>query len=255
MTGQPPRAKPNRIRPLAALRALRALARSGGTDYAQAAAFMAATEGASGQRGFARFQASAGGARLLRERPALRTVLGGDRHALAAMPPGSLGRGYHAFMVAHGFSVDGMAELGHAGGARPMAEDETWFAERMNTLHDVRHVVAGYAAAPLGELCLLAFRCAQSWHPGMAFFAVAWGIKTARAEPGQPILAAVREGYRRGRRAVWLDDLDWEALLPWPLATVRARLGLAPPAIYDRIAATRARVADPPRAAPAGTAA
>ena len=45
--------------------AWRALARSSGTDYRQAAAFMSATEGRSGQRAFARFQASPSGARLL----------------------------------------------------------------------------------------------------------------------------------------------------------------------------------------------
>ena len=82
----------NRIRPLDALRALRALAQSGGADYRQAAAFMSATEGRSGQRAFARFQASASGARLLQDRPPLRAMLGGDRHALAALPHGSLGR-------------------------------------------------------------------------------------------------------------------------------------------------------------------
>jgi ubiquinone biosynthesis protein COQ4 len=241
----------NRIRPRAALRALRALARSGGTDYVQAAAFMSATEGQSGQRAFARLQASAAGARLLRERPALRALLAGERRALAVLPPGTLGRAYHDFMSAHGFSVEGMAELGQAGGERPMTADERWFADRMNTLHDVRHVVAGYAPEPLGELCLLAFRCAQAWHPGMAFFAVAWTLKMARARRGQPIVAAVLEGYRRGRTAVWMDDLDWEGLMREPLAAVRARLGLVPPAVYDRIRAPALRDA-PPAAAPAG---
>jgi len=107
----------------------------------------------------------------------------------------------------------------------------------MNTLHDVRHVVAGYGQEPLGELCLLAFRFAQSRHLGMAFFAVAWGLKTARAHRDQPILAAVWEGYRRGRSAVWMDDLAWEQLLREPLAEVRRLFGLGRPVVYDRIRA------------------
>jgi ubiquinone biosynthesis protein COQ4 len=218
----------NRIRPMDALRALRALARSGGADYHQAAAFMSATEGRSGQRAFARFAASPSGARLLRQRPPLRDMLGGDRVMLAAMPEGTLGRAYHAFMSAYGSSAEGMAELGQVGQQRPMTDDERWFTERMNTLHDVRHVLAGYGQEPLGELCLLAFRFAQSRHPGMAFFAVAWGLKTARAQWGQPIVSAVMEGYRRGRAAVWLDDLAWE---------LRSRLRVSPPAVYDRIRA------------------
>jgi ubiquinone biosynthesis protein COQ4 len=242
----------NRIRPFDALRALRALARSGGTDYREAAAFMSATEGRSGQRAFARFQSSAAGARLLREKPSLRVMLGENRHELVAMPDGSLGRAYHDFMAAHGFSVDGMAELGHAGGERSMDADETWFAERMNTLHDVRHVVAGYGQEPLGELCLLAFRYAQARHPGMAFFAIAWGLKTARAQRDQPIVAAVAEGYRRGRRAVWMDDLDWEQLMREPLVAVRARLGIAAPVVYGRILARQALFQAPVDAVIAG---
>ena len=248
MTGSPR----NRIRPLDALRALRALAHSGGADYRQAAAFMSATEGRSGQRAFARFQASAGGARLLQVRPPLRAMLGGDRLALATMPDGSLGRAYHDFMSAHGFSVDGMAELGQAGGARPRSDVEKWFVDRMNTLHDVRHVVAGYGQEPLGELCLLAFRYAQTRHPGMAFFAVAWGLKTARAQRDQPIIAAVMEGYRRGRRAVWMDDADWEHMLQEPLTTVRARLNIVPPVVYHRIVLTRVATGAPSGAAPLG---
>lgn len=243
-------AAPNRIRPLQALRALRVLARSGGTDYRQAAAFMNATEGRSGQHCFARFRASAAGAALLRERPPLRDLLGGERHILAALPPGTLGRAYHEFMATHGFSVEGMAELGLAGGERPMSEDEKWFADRMNTLHDVRHVVAGYGQEPLGELCLLAFRYAQARHPGMAFFAVTWGLKMAREHRGQPIVAAMREGYRRGCAAVWLDDLPWEQMLDQPLLQVRARFGFTPPEIYHRIRAARVPAGEPPHAAP-----
>jgi ubiquinone biosynthesis protein COQ4 len=235
----------NRIRPLDALHALRALARSGGTDYRQAAAFMSATEGRSGQRAFARFQASASGADLLRRRPSLRAMLGGDRRAIATLPSGTLGREYHEFMSAHDFSTEAMAELGQAGGERPMAADEKWFAERMNTLHDVRHVVAGYGQEPLGELCLLGFRYAQSRHLGMAFFALTWGLRTARERRHDPIVSAVLEGYRRGRLSVWLDDLDWEQMMRQPLLAVRIRLGLVPPAVYDRIGGVPASIATP----------
>ena len=182
-------------------------------------------------------------------------MLGGDRHQLAAMPDGSLGRAYHDFMSAHGFSADGMAELGQAGGERPMSEAEKWFADRMNTLHDVRHVVAGYGQEPLGELCLLAFRFAQTRHPGMAFFAVAWGLKTARAQRDQPIIAAVMEGYRRGRRAVWMDDADWERMLQEPLATVRARLNIAHPSSTIASVPTRMASEAPSDAARLGHAA
>ena len=225
----------NPMRPLAAARALLALARSGGTDFRQAAIFMHATEGRSGQRNFARFRNSPAGQRLLLERPPLRGVLGSTGVALAELPPGTLGQEFDAFIGVHGFSVEGMAELGEAGVQRAVPEDERWFAARMNTLHDVRHVVAGYGAGPLGELCLLAFRFAQCRHPGMACFAVAWTLRMSQAAPGWPIRQAVLEAYRRGRTAAWLDDLRWEELLAEPLATLRERLGLLPPATYNRI--------------------
>ncbi len=201
---------------------------------------MSATEGRSGQRAFARFQASPSGARLLQQRPPLRKILGGDRHMLSMLPPGTLGRAYYEFMSANGSSAEGMAELGEVGRERPMTDAEKWFTERMNTLHDVRHVIAGYGQEPLGELCLVAFRFAQSRHPGMALFAVAWGLKTARARRDQPIVSAVMEGHRRGRAALWMDDLDWEQMLREPLAAVRSRLGLDPPAVYDHITAATA---------------
>ncbi len=194
---------------------------------------MSATEGQSGQRAFARFRQSEAGAQLLQRRPPLRDLLGGDRRMLAELPPGTLGRAYHDFMAAHGFSVEGMAELGLAGGERPMSGDEKWFADRMNTLHDVRHVVAGYGQEPLGELCLLAFRFAQTRHPGMGFFAFSWALKAALTQRDQPVISAAMEGYRRGRDSVWMDDLDWEDLLARPLASVRIQLGLKPPSVYE----------------------
>jgi ubiquinone biosynthesis protein COQ4 len=215
---------------------------------------MSATEGRSGQRAFARFQASRSGARILQQRPPLRSVLGGDRHLLSVLPKGTLGRAYYEFMSANGSSAEGMAELGQVGRERPMTAAEKWFTERMNTLHDVRHVVAGYGQEPLGELCLLAFRFAQARHPGMAFFAVAWGLKMARARRDRPIISAVMEGYRRGRAALWMDDLDWEQMLRENLAAVRSRLGLDPPAVYDRIAAATGTTGLSPAGAAEGAA-
>lgn len=238
--------KRNRIRPLAAVRALRALARSGGHDYREAAAFMNATEGRSGQRAFLRFANSSSGQQLLRDRPALSDVLrSNDEAHIAASPLMTLGDVYRAFMVAHDFSVEGMAELAEAGGQRPMANDEKWFTARMNTLHDVRHVVAGYGPEPLGELCLLAFRYAQARHPGMAFFAVAWTLKMARERRGDQIEKAVLEGYRRGRNSVWIDDLPWENLVQQQLGAVRTQLGLSAPLVYNCLLAREAAYASP----------
>ena len=49
--------------------------------------------------------------------------------------------------------------------------------------------------------------------------------------------------FRRGRRASWLIDLEWEALLALPVEEVRARLGVDAPPVYTpvRSADLRAR--------------
>src|SRR5277367_3567204 len=87
----------NWIRPFRALRALRNLAKSHGTDLPQGVAFLRATEGNAARRAFDRFRASPVGHDVLRRPQALRDHLL-DRHGLAAMPAGSLGRVYLAFM-------------------------------------------------------------------------------------------------------------------------------------------------------------
>ena len=46
---------------------------------------------------------------------------------------------------------------------------------------------------------------------------------------------AVAEAWRNGRKARWLPEQDYEALLPRPLETVRRELAIADPACYRAI--------------------
>ena len=39
----------------------------------------------------------------------------------------------------------------------------------------------------------------------------------------------IRQGYRRGRRAKWLLDQDWETLFEQPIDQVREQLGVGTP--------------------------
>jgi ubiquinone biosynthesis protein COQ4 len=48
---------------------------------------------------------------------------------------------------------------------------------------------------------------------------------------------AVREAWRRGRKARWLPEQDWEALLQRPLEAVRRELNIERPALYTPPAA------------------
>jgi len=228
----------NRIRPLIAIRALRALARSRGKDVAQGVIFLHATQGRSGQRGFCRLRASPAGQALLRERPAARDSLA-DRGRLAALPTGTLGRAYADFMTENKLDLRALADLEALGGERPMSPDERWFIDRATDLHDLWHVVIGYGTDELGELCVLAFRYAQTRHPGRGFLAFTWMFKLARQFPGRPVRAAVIEAYRRGRHAAWLEDVFWERSLEHGLDGLRETLRLAPPRLYHRVMADR----------------
>ena len=44
---------------------------------------------------------------------------------------------------------------------------------------------------------------------------------------------AIRDAYRRGKRAAWLPALEWEALLAKPLTQVREELGFGEPPVYE----------------------
>ena len=48
---------------------------------------------------------------------------------------------------------------------------------------------------------------------------------------------AVFEAWRNGSKARWLQDQDFEALLPRPLAEVRRELNIADPARYRAVIA------------------
>jgi ubiquinone biosynthesis protein Coq4 len=50
-----------------------------------------------------------------------------------------------------------------------------------------------------------------------------------RSEMGR----VIRQAYWRGRRADWLIDQDWEALMPLPLDQLREDLGVGEPPDYE----------------------
>jgi|HubBroStandDraft_1064217.scaffolds.fasta_scaffold00015_80 ubiquinone biosynthesis protein COQ4 len=224
-----------RIRPLVALRALRALFREGG-DTKQVFIIGDALRGRSGERAFERFRRSGVGRAVLAEKRSLLAVLS-DRARMAALPVGSLGRTYHDFMAVEDLSADGLVEAAKAAGVTAPSDEQRIFRERNRDQHDLHHVTTGYGRDPLGEICLLTFGYAQTRNRGMGIIALAGAFKGARAFPKQPIWAAVRQAYRHGRAAATLVEQDWEALLPQSLETVRRRLAIQEPTLYQRISA------------------
>ena len=223
-----------RLRPIAALRAVRNLMRNR-EDTQQVFLLIEALRGKTTLRQFARFRQTETGRAVLGENRRLLDRLS-DWASLAALPAGTLGRAYYDFMASESLSAEGLVALSRIE-RPPAADDVTLFRERNREMHDLLHVVTGYGRDPLGEACLVAFSFAQTKLKGFALIALFAARRIARARPGQPVRRAVFEGYRHGRSAGWLPGADWEALLTQPVEAVRAKFAVKPATRYHAILA------------------
>ena len=194
---------------------------------------MRALNGDSTRKGYQRLLTTAEGGRLAYQREELAQKLS-DRAWLATLPPGSLGAVYRDFTDDGGVTPEGLVAVSNHV-MMDMQHPIAWFGRRIRDSHDLWHVVTGYGLDSLGEASLVAFSYAQTRSLGWAFIAVGAAWKSRKAPIKQPYVAAIREGYARGKAARWLPAQDWMALLPLPLADVRARLGLSPAAVYTSI--------------------
>jgi ubiquinone biosynthesis protein COQ4 len=231
-----------RLRPIAALRAMRNLLRDR-EDTHQVFLLIDALRGKTTLRQFARFRQTETGGAVLGERRRLLDRLS-DRASLAALPAGTLGRAYYDFMAAENLSAEGLVEASLVSMRALPADDVTLFRERGREMHDLLHVVTGYGRDPLGEACLVAFSFAQTRLKGFAVIAAFAGRRIAHSRPGQPVRRAVLEGYRHGRSAGWLPGADWEALLAQPVEAIRAQFAVKPPTYYQTILAAARRLKD-----------
>lgn len=180
-----------------------------------------------------RFRRHPDGARMLCGRDDILAVLT-DREALEALPEGSFGRAYLAFLDSEGITAEGLVEASREGaGAEFYASDndDAFVRRRMRDTHDLWHTVTGYQGDLLGEAALLAFTFAQTGHPGVGFLAGVGFVVAADPRARTMIV----DGYRRGKRANWLPPTDWAALLPLPLDEVRRRLGVDPVPDYEPV--------------------
>jgi ubiquinone biosynthesis protein COQ4 len=164
------------------------------------------------------------GRRLLQERPQIVPRLA-DRAALAALPEGSLGREYLAFVEREGISAEGLLAAQRDGQLRTheLPPELRVVQQRARDTHDLWHAVTGYHGDLIGEAALLAFSFAQTRNPAvllMSLTSLLAALKLRNATAAQLIL----DGYRRGRNAAWLVEQPWEELLAEPVAEVRARL-------------------------------
>ncbi len=186
------------------------------------------------RNGFMRFERTAGGVRLLKQKPDLIAALN-DYDTLKTLPEGTLGRTYYKFMSSEQLTADGLVDASNIDrkGEELRDEDQQYYGSRVRDQHDLWHVLTGYGRDPLGELCLLAFSYAQTGTLGIGFIVAMATFSMSREISSQyPIRQAVWEGYRLGKRAKWLPGTEWEDMLSMPLDELRAKLRVGKPAIY-----------------------
>jgi ubiquinone biosynthesis protein COQ4 len=219
-----------RLRPFEAVRAVRHLM-ANPEDTSQVFTIFRALRGKSGIKAFNRFAGSATGARVLRERRQLLTTLS-DRARLQELPEESFGHRYFEFMETENLTADGLVQASQSWENDPVPAEMELFRARMRDAHDLTHVLTGYGRDGLGEACLLAFMYAHNRNRG-ALLILLMSLRR------MPRLArrAVAEAWRNGKKARWLQDQDYEALVSRPLDDVRRELNIADPSLYRAVMA------------------
>lgn len=221
------------VRPLHALISTIRLVRNK-EDTRQVFEVLQALAGRSGKRLFKRFTSSAYGRRVVAAPVRLEEILS-DRDMLRALPEGSLGRAYLAFMEGENLTPDGL--LASAAEAGIDYHGETQFPEfrrmflHVSVSHDLWHVLTGYGRDALGEACLVTFSYGQTGNLGFGFIGVAAAFEIRKGAK-VPSRRAIFEAWRNGRRAEWLPAADYEALFALPIEVARAKLGIVSPKVY-----------------------
>jgi ubiquinone biosynthesis protein COQ4 len=205
-------------------------------DLPQVFVLIEAISGTAPHRLLRKFQRSESGKRILRDEPDIVPILA-DREKLRAMPEGSLGRAYLAFVESEGISAQGIRDASLKKREQEVPEAFAYLHCRMRDTHDLWHAATGYKGDVRGELALLAFTLAQNWHVGVALILVTAIVKGL----GSGATPMIIDGYRRGRASAWLPNQDWESLLRLPLTEVRDRLKLGAPAEYEPLRTTELR--------------
>jgi ubiquinone biosynthesis protein COQ4 len=212
---------------LRAGRALAALLRNP-DDLPQVFTLIDSMSGTAPHRLLFGFKRSESGARLLRDRPDIVPLLA-DKERLRALPAGSLGRAYLAFIESEQISPEGIRDASEEAAATPLASrDLDYIRSRMRDTHDLWHALTGFRGDVLGELALLAFSLRQHWNSAVALIVAAGVLKGF----GRTDTRLIFDSFVRGGRAEWLPALEWESLLPLPLDEVRERLRVEPPPSY-----------------------
>jgi len=222
------------MRPLTALRAMRELF-ANPDDTQQVFEIIEAMQGPALVRMHSRLQKSKQGRRLLSEQPDLVPLLK-DREALRALPEGTLGRAYLAFVEREGISADGLVSASSISRRRDEAAELRWIRDWLRDTHDLWHTVLGYQGDLVGEAAILAFSHQQTGNIGVGMIAtVAWfkiGRVTDRSIGARDVIV---DGRRRAKRTAWFIEVPWHEWLARPVEDVRRDLGVDRPVRYQPV--------------------
>ena len=222
------------IRPLVAARALRnVFADPDETKYVFEV--IDALQGPTLGRIRARLRRSEQGRRLLETKPDLLPLLN-DRRGLRALPDGSLGRAYLAFVESENISAEGLVEASDIARRDHRHAELVWIKDWLRDTHDLWHAVLGYQGDLVGEAALLAFSHRETGNLGVgAIAALAW-LKLGR-ETDASIRAreTIADGRRIAKRAAWFLEVPWHEWLARPLDEVRRDLRVSGPVQYQPV--------------------
>jgi ubiquinone biosynthesis protein COQ4 len=203
-------------------------------DTGQVFEILGALNGDSTVRNYARLLRTPRGGRLAYERLELANRLMDDAW-LNSFAAGTVGGVYRDFVRSENLSAEGLAEISRQRQAQvEQPHPHAWFARRMRDSHDIWHVLSGYHRDALGEACLVAFSYGQTRSLGWALIAVGAALRPHGGPKGQYI-RAIWQGYQRGKASKWLPGEDYEQVMAEPLETVRRRLNITPPTLYDAV--------------------
>lgn len=225
-----------RLQPLRALRAIRRLI-ANPEETEHVFEILEALRGRNSERNVARLTRVRPD--LVAERPEMLALLS-DRAALADLPAGTLGREYLAFCEREGITAEGLVEASDTIRSREGDDPIAWFERRGRDSHDLWHVITGYGTNTLGEVCVVAFSCAQTGNLGLGLIALAGALKHAEELGWRASFGAAMQAFRAGRRAAWMPAMDWRTLVTMPLTEVRAQLHIAEPTSYRAVLADMA---------------
>jgi len=159
---------------------------------------------------------------------ALRSEIPGftDMDELARCPEGSLGHALYRLIIDNGYDPEvlqrddiGLSELPHV---------LHYLNARILQMHEVWHLVAGYETTGTGEISISAFQLAQFGHNYSSMFLAAVMAIATFKEPRtfNVLMQIINEGWRHGREAPPLMDIEWEREWRTPLPEVRRKYAI-----------------------------